>query len=750
MNMRGKKIPYVSPANTGITFDTQIPSLQKYNLSIRNTKFNLNKNFNRPSISILAQVVIFYLLISAVTRGNLLKKDHQSRSSSYFAEERIQVHVNKACFNRNTVNIKMSSVNSSNETFPKRVASDHSAENLSPGHQARTPALEHPEPNQFLPSHQGTTGEFFASLQSAGKDSSLPGDKEISRVEPNPMFPSQKGTTGEFFTSLQSAGKNSSLHGDKEIFRVEPTQILVCHQGKTGDVVAGLQSAGKASSPQGDKEIFRVEPNQLLLSQQGTTGDFFAGLQSTGKDPSRQGDTVFPRVEPNQTFPSHQGTTVEFFPGLKSAGQDLSLPGDKEFFRVEQHQTPLRHQGTTGKFFAGVQSAGNDSSRRGGAEPFRVEPNQTFPSHQGTIGEFFPGLKSAGQDPSLPGDKEIFRVEPNQTPWLHHGTTGEFFAGVQSAGKDPSPQDKGIFRVDPNQSVSRHQGTTGELFAGLTATGKDPSPPGDNEATPHPARMLPFPGFSNTVQENVAQQMEIMSLQPSSSDNAETSHVPERRHPSTRVTIASVTSRMDIPVPTLLRSPSDWAGASDAKSGSKTSTGSAKAVGQSKDGTPCFNPTPLNPREVQSRIGIVVPSSLAPPKPPAIGPTGLIQPLRVSSASNVSGVEPSPSPPVPPGFGMSAGIPLPPFGPSSSLTQPTHTSSVPTTPARQGPTTTQASVKTPKRISPSSPSSVNSFTNHIAYIQPGATIQVNQSIHNDARITSQPVQKPLRSIPNED
>ena len=156
-----------------------------------------------------------------------------------------------------------------------------------------------------------------------------------------------------------------------------------------------------------------------------------------------------------------------------------------------------------------------------------------------------------------------------------------------------------------------------------------------------------FRVFPNTVQKSVDKQMEDMSLQTRNSENAETSNMTERRHPATRVTIASVTSRMGIPVPTPLRSPSDWVGASDSKSGSKQNTGSAKAGGQSKNGTPFFNPTPLNPREVQSRIGIAVPSSLAPPKPPAIGPTGPIQLPRVSSASNVSGVGPSPSPPVP-------------------------------------------------------------------------------------------------------
>ena len=182
MKMSEKKIPYVRPAKTGITFDTQIPHLQKYHLSIRNNKFNLNKNFNRQRISILAQVVIFYLLISAVLRGNLLRKEHQSSSSSYFAEERSQVHVNKTCFHRNTVNIKMSSVNSSIETIPMRMATDHSAENVLPGQQAITKVFEHQEPNQFLPSHQGTTGELFAGLQSAGNNSSLPGDKETFRV----------------------------------------------------------------------------------------------------------------------------------------------------------------------------------------------------------------------------------------------------------------------------------------------------------------------------------------------------------------------------------------------------------------------------------------------------------------------------------------------------------------------------------------------------------------------------------------
>ena len=242
--------------------------------------------------------------------------------------------------------------------------------------------------------------------------------------------------------------------------------------------------------------------------------------------------------------------------------------------------------------------------------------------------------------------------------------------------------------------------------------------------------MIPFPGFPNTVQESVAHQIETMSLQPRNSENADSSHTTERRHPSTRVTIASVTSRMDIPVPTPLRSPSDWAGASDSKSGSKPKNGSAKAVGPTKNGTPFLNHTPPNSSEVLSPMGMVVPSFLAPPKTQAIGPTGPIQPLRASSASNVSGVGPSTSPPVPPGLGVSNGIPLPPFGQSSSPTQPTHNSPMPTTPARHEPTTTQASSKTPKRISPFSPSSVNSFTNHIAYVQPGATIQVNQSIHN--------------------
>ena len=73
----------------------------------------------------------------------------------------------------------------------------------------------------------------------------------------------------------------------------------------------------------------------------------------------------------------------------------------------------------------------------------------------------------------------------------------------------------------------------------------------------------------------------------------------------------------------------------------------------------------------------------------------------------------------------------------ASPKQPTTRRSQATTPARQGPTTNQASSKTQKRISPSSQSSVNTFTNHIAYIQPGATIQVNQSIHNDAHINQE-------------
>ena len=154
MKMSRKKIPYVSTDNSRILVDTQTPSLQKYNQSIRNSKFNLIKKFNCQRISILTQVVIFYLLFSTVC-GNLSKKDHQSRSSSYSAEENNQVLVNKICFYR-TINTAMSSVNSSNETVLMREEVHSAGETSPPGNHASTKVIEHHEPNQFLPSHQGT------------------------------------------------------------------------------------------------------------------------------------------------------------------------------------------------------------------------------------------------------------------------------------------------------------------------------------------------------------------------------------------------------------------------------------------------------------------------------------------------------------------------------------------------------------------------------------------------------------------
>ena len=337
MKMIGKKIPYVSTDKTGISFDTQIPSLQKYDLSSGNNKFDLKKIFNRQRILILAQVVIFYLLISAFC-GNLLTKGHQSHSSSYSASERSLVQVNRTCFYRNSVNIKMSSVNPSNETLP--------------------------------------TGEFFAGLQSAGKVSSPQGDTELFRVEPNQAFPSHQGTTGEIFAGPQSAGIFSSRQGDKEMFRVEPTQPLLSHQGASGEFPAGLKLAGKDPSLQGGKELFRVESYQSSPRRQGTIGEFFAGPQSAVKVSSLQGDKGIFRGEPTQTLLTHQVSTGEFPAGIESTGKDSSLhrgqvsrlQGDEAFARAEPNPPFPLHQGSRGDHSLGLKSADSSPNPQGESE----------------------------------------------------------------------------------------------------------------------------------------------------------------------------------------------------------------------------------------------------------------------------------------------------------------------------------------------------------------------------------------------
>ena len=82
----GKKIPYVRTVKTGITVATQIFRLKEIHAWFGNIEINLNTNFNRQKLSILTQVVIFFLLISTVWR-DLLKKGHQICWEHYFAEE---------------------------------------------------------------------------------------------------------------------------------------------------------------------------------------------------------------------------------------------------------------------------------------------------------------------------------------------------------------------------------------------------------------------------------------------------------------------------------------------------------------------------------------------------------------------------------------------------------------------------------------------------------------------------------------
>ena len=188
------KIPYVNTMKEEFLYDQKIPHLQKIIHSNWNITIDHQKRFNNRKPSILLQVVIILLLVSAVLSysiGNSLKKSHHSGR-----------------WNLSTSKVQ-SRVSDSNE---EGKCSDHcchwrkeekhaekdSRDVTSSLGQTSTKLLEPQEPNQFFSSNQGTIVELSHSWKAPGTNPrQRGGTEEIFPSKPNQILPSNQGTTGE-------------------------------------------------------------------------------------------------------------------------------------------------------------------------------------------------------------------------------------------------------------------------------------------------------------------------------------------------------------------------------------------------------------------------------------------------------------------------------------------------------------------------------------------------------------------------
>ena len=151
LNLSISKIPYVNTMKKGFLCDQKIPYLQKFVHSIWNIPIDHQQRFNNRKPSILSQVVILLLLVSAVllfSDGIPSKKSHQRRWNLSFSkvqsrfldsndEEKSDGHL---CHRRNE------------EKHVEEASSDVTPSLV---YQASTKLLELQEPNHIiLPSKQ--------------------------------------------------------------------------------------------------------------------------------------------------------------------------------------------------------------------------------------------------------------------------------------------------------------------------------------------------------------------------------------------------------------------------------------------------------------------------------------------------------------------------------------------------------------------------------------------------------------------
>jgi len=248
----------------GFLCDQKIPYLQKFVHSIWNIPIDHQQRFNNRKPSILSQVVILLLLVSAVllfSDGIPSKKSHQRRWNLGFSkvqsrfldsndEEKSDGHL---CHRRNE------------EKHVEEASSDVTPSLV---YQASTKLLELQEPNHIiLPSNQGKTGELFLGWNASGTTPSHQGDNEESfRSQANQLiFPSNQWTTGELFLGLKAAGKNPSHQGyNEESFRLKPNQNFSSNQGTTEELFPGLKGSGTTPSHQGENEEI-IEPTKTSL-----------------------------------------------------------------------------------------------------------------------------------------------------------------------------------------------------------------------------------------------------------------------------------------------------------------------------------------------------------------------------------------------------------------------------------------------------------------------------------------------------